>query len=190
MRDLPPWGKRVVSVVKVLGVVGAALFAFLAGAMDLYGKYDELKRKTVNSYETLAPAVQELQELLTKHIEETEGWAAEVDLSIDRMNGEGEPLEARIRRLEYAILLLGNRHRGVDIEELDQLGDAEEPAARAPASAMPDAETMVTAEPTPPPPKAKKPARYVPDRIEQADVFQQQRQKSKCETNDPMCGLR
>lgn len=181
LRDLPPWGKRVISVVKVLGVVGAALFAFLAGAMDLYGKYDELKRKTESSYETLAPAIQELQKLFAEHVHDNELWVASADESIENLSSECAPLQLRVEALEQTIERLSQKHRGVRpiIPEESFAVDEDVDKGGAPLASQPE-----------PAPRARKPARYVPDKIDQAADYQRQRQEAQCNPNNPLCGIR
>ena len=176
LKDLPPWGKRVVSVVKVASFVLCALFAFVAGALDLYAKYDEVNRKAESSYETLAPAVQELQDLFAQHISETNSWVEEVEAELEDRD---EILEDRVTRLEGAIEKLSRRHRGlVPPEPVEEFSEAPEDFAE---------EDFPSEEPAP---RAKKPARYVPDRLEEAADYQEQRQKAQCSPDDPKCGLK
>lgn len=187
MKDLPPWGKRAVSYVKVISLVFAALFAILAGALDLYAKYDDIKKKTESSYETLAPAVQELQKLFSEHVSNNEKWADGVDGELGELaetSAECEPLNVRLQTLEQTVERLTTRHRGVSVSPVDEGAeeDADASVEEAPAAAMPAPEL---ASPQP----AQKPARYVPDKIEQARDYQKKRQEKQCSPNDPLCGL-
>jgi len=129
----------------------------------------EADKNSEASYETLAPAVLELQNMS----EEEQLWANE-------MNDYTQSLENRVIRLEAYIEVLSLR----------QGMPSPVPAAAAAVSA---AKHHSGSKPEPSPlamlePDVRKAARLIPVSLDKAKAFQQQRAKEKCSPTDPLCG--
>lgn len=127
---------------------------------DIRDRLQEAEQETEASYETLAPAVQELQEIA----EDAQSWMEEVNDGLD----ECEALEMRMMRLEAYIEILGQMRR---------------------LPAPPDESAFEkTSVRQPPRTKTKRPQRPVPEDVDRAATFQKQREQLKCSPDDPLCG--
>ena len=163
-KRLPLWARRALLAVAIVGP-GCGAIATIA---KTYYEVKSAKKSAAEadknseaSYETLAPAVAELQEMS----DEEQEWAHE-------MSDYTQDLENRIIRLEAYIDILSDRRNMPD--------PIPEAAARAPAS---------VASTQPSQPQERKTARPVPDSLTKAKAYQQQRQAKQCPPDDPLCGL-
>ena len=146
--------------------IGGPMCGAIATTVKTYYEVKSAKKSAVDadknseaSYETLAPAVQELQAIS----EEEQEWANE-------MSEYAESLEDRIVRLEAYVEIISNQRN------------------------MPAPVPMVSASKREPastsdmPPDIRKAARPIPQSLDKAKAYQQQRVKEKCPPGDPLCG--
>lgn len=104
-KHLPSWAKKLLVVVSIVGPLTGATVTIVDAFYDVRSKARDATSKTKASYDTLAPAVKELQELLSKTQDVVDAQAAELaSLKSDR-----DEKEKRIIRLEAYIELLGRR---------------------------------------------------------------------------------
>lgn len=163
---MPTWAKRTLLVAAMVGPLAAAV----ATSVKTYYEVKSAKKSAVEadknseaSYETLAPAVAELQAVS----EEEQAWAND-------MSDYTQELENRIIRLEAYIEVIsrqGNMPRPMPVEAMA--------AARNPAS-KPEPDDMT---------EQRKVSRPVPQSLDKAKAYQQQRTKENCSPDDPLCGM-
>jgi hypothetical protein len=174
LQRLPGWARKVLLIASIVGPVAGATSTVIVTYMDVRAKAREANRKTEAGYETLAPAVKELQELM----ELSQNWGEDVDKEVEALWVEKHQLERRIVRLETYIEMLGARRN---------LPEPPEPAGDE------DGATELMVETDAPEkrdtrPKLKKPSRPVPTDVQKAQVYQQQRIEMRCPEGDPLCG--
>jgi len=182
LQRLPPWAKKLFVILSIVGPVCGALTTVTVTIMDIRSKARSIDQKTEASYETLAPAVNELKEIQGKAVT----WAQEVDEDMKKLTEKVVSQESRIIRLEAYIEVLSQERRlprpppkpsptvaaGVtkmSVEDFDEDGvkDDKEPEA-------------VYLE--------QKPQRVVPKDIAGAKRLKKVRDKEKCPPSDPLCG--
>jgi len=169
LQKLPLWARRLLIVISIAGPSAGAVATVVGTYFDLKARAAEASKKSEVGYETLAPAVAELQELL----EDSQKRIVRLEAYIDIMTKMGSPMA-----------LVGPDSDGDGILEPDEnpehndvVADARpsEPAAFLPA--IPDE------------PPAKKAKRPVPQELDKAQMYQQQRVEMQCQKDDPLCGL-
>jgi len=162
---LPHWLQTTLKVLKIVGPVCGAISVIAVTYYDIRDRASQAERKSEAGYETLAPAVAQLQELLR----ESEDRILVLETYLEAMRDEGRYLAS------------------VEPEDEDE---GEEGADEQP-SAKPERMTA-SAMPRPPEPKAKSSEnklRPVPQKLDKAQMYQQQRVEMHCPENDPLCGL-
>lgn len=169
MQNMPKWLKRVLLVVSIVGPVSGAIATGVTTYYDLKDRAADAKRKSEAGYETLAPAIKELQEIL----HDGQEWAEETDNELHDLIKENRGLEARVIRLEAYIEMLSQRRNL--------------PAAPPKPAPVPDVMAELPFHKKKH--TAKKPARPVPQEIDDAAQYQQQRIQKHCPPGDPLCGL-
>ena len=158
------------------GAVGlsipAIIMALVAMVPGIYEDIREQRKDQKAGYETLSPAVEDLQEDAKRFSDWAESRAtadSKQDETIARLKKENWKLEQRIFQIELA---LQSRRIRVDSPSDSDLSFPE-PVATVEAA---------------PPPKVS-PARPIPKSLGKARDYQQQREKMKCASNDPLCGF-
>ena len=106
-KHMPPWVKRILIVVSIVGPLTGAVVTTVSAYYDVKGKTRDANKKTEASYETLAPAVKELQTLLIK----TQDVADESRKEIVLLKADRDEKEKRILRLEAYVDILSRRRR-------------------------------------------------------------------------------
>lgn len=173
----PPWVRKVLLIAGIAGPLCGALGVVVNTYFDIKSKASEAKKKTEAGYETLAPAIEELQELMA----DGQDWAEDADEEILRLQVDFESCDARLSRLEGYVEALGGR-RGLpplpDVEPSSMMTDL------GPVAIVGDSEDprVVVKK------AAKKPSRPVPTDINQAAKYQQKRVDLNCTKSDPLCG--
>lgn len=161
---LPSWARKILVAASIVAPISAASVTGVKGCYEIRAAKKsavEADQKSEASYETLAPAVAELQDMS----DEEQAWAHE-------MSDYTQGLENRIIRLEAYIEILSDRTNMPDpIPEVDV-------AARAPASVLS----------LQPPQQQRKTVRPIPENLTKAKAYQQQRVDSRCAPDDPLCG--
>ena len=162
-RHLPKWAKRLLLAISIVGPLTGAVVTATDAYYNVKSKANTAKAQTKASYETLAPAIKELQDLLTKTQELAEAQErALVELRAAKLDSE-----KRILRLEAYVDIIG-RNRSLPSPP-PEVKSVEQPAA-----------TNVV--------KAK-PERPIPVNIGIAKQYQDVRAKLKCSANDPSCDM-
>jgi hypothetical protein len=159
----PLWVKRVLLVVSIVGPAMAAITTVSMSIIDIRSKARRASQEAEAGYETLAPAVGEIQSILA----EEQNWAAGIDESLDSAEDRLADQERRIIRLEAYIEILGERR--------NLPAPPPEPAAMSEDSGERRA-------------KKSAPMRPVPTDLGKAKTYQQKRDKLRCNPNDPLCG--
>lgn len=104
-KNLPLWAKRLIIVVSIVGPLSGVAVTLTSAYYDIKSKARDASKKTEASYDTLAPAMKELQELLTKTQDAVDAQDKEITLLMaDRIDKE-----KRIIRLEAYIDILGSK---------------------------------------------------------------------------------
>ena len=104
-KHLPRWAKRALLVISIVGPLTGAVVTLVSGYYDIKAKASAAKTQTKASYETLAPAVKELQDLLAK----TQDVVDADEKEIAELKAVRDEQEKRIIRLEAYVELLGRR---------------------------------------------------------------------------------
>jgi len=177
------WMKILASVAGGLtAVIGPVFFL----SMEMCSRYKEVNAKAEAGYETLAPAIQELQEAM----DGAEDWAEDVSDELEVLVTHDEDTERRLSRCESFIETLAERRGMPDLPEIEYPDGPktwpEDPVAdMANGTLHPDfvPKSQARFEKT-----AKKISRPVPQSINQAQDYQQKRDKEKCSPGDPLCG--
>jgi hypothetical protein len=107
LKHFPPWAKKVLVVVSIVGPLTGAVVTITSAYYDVRGKANDAGAKTKASYETLAPAVKELQTLLTK----TQDIVDIQDDEIVKLKAARDEQDKRILRLEAYVDVLSRRRR-------------------------------------------------------------------------------
>lgn len=147
-----------------MGTLSGTIATTVGAYYEVRDKAGNANRKTEASYETLAPAIQELQGLLDEAME----WSEDLADEVTRLENNVVEYEERIARLE------------IYIEDL--------PSRRVPLPPMPmiSASKLVLFDDSPD--KTRKSARHIPDSLDEAQVYQEQRVQLACPQDDPLCG--
>lgn len=106
-KHMPPWVKRLLIIVSIVGPLTGAMVTTISAYYDVKAKAGDANKKTEASYETLAPAVKELQTLLIK----TQDVADESRKEIVLLKADRDEKEKRILRLEAYVDILSRRRR-------------------------------------------------------------------------------
>ncbi|TFH43850.1 MAG: hypothetical protein E4H01_11555 [Lysobacterales bacterium] len=161
-RHLPQWAKKVLLVISIVGPLTGAAVTIVSGYYDINAKAKSAKAQTKASYETLAPAVKELQDLLSRAID-----ADEIDeREISTLKADRDAQEKRILRLEAYVDILSNQRN------------------------LPNAPPPVAAETRQPVARVRKikpPERPIPVDVGGANQYQKARAELKCLPGDPVC---
>lgn len=162
LKRLPPWARKVLVVTTIIGPLCGATWTVATTVIDINARASDAKARSTASYETLAPAVKELQGLSA----EAQGWVNDAHRRIAELEQYREDLEKRVIRLEGYIEALGRRR------------------------SLPRAPAPVKKEKSRPErtPSMKRPVRLVPEGIQQAKDFQKKRVRLDCAVDDPLCG--
>lgn len=104
-RHLPKWAKRALLIISIVGPLTGAVVTIVSGYYDIKAKARDARLKTEAGYETLAPAVKELQDLLNK----TQDLIDSQNREIAALKADRDEKEKRIIRLEAYIDVLGRR---------------------------------------------------------------------------------
>jgi hypothetical protein len=175
LQRLPPWAKKLLLVLSIVGPACGAITTVTVTIMDIRAKARSLDQKTEASYETLAPAVNELKEIQNKAVV----WAQETDEGIKKLRRKVIDQEKRIIRLETYIEILSKERRL-----------PEPPPKPTPTVAAGVTKVMVEDDA----PEAKpgyleqKSQRVVPSDIAGAKKLKKVRDKEGCPPSDPLCG--
>jgi len=156
---LPRWAKRLLVVLSVVGPLSGAVVAVVSAIYDIRTKAAEAKTQTKASYDTLAPAVKELQDLLAK----TQDVADAQDKEISQLKAALDEHEKRVIRLETYVEILG---RGRN---------------------LPHVSTEPSPTPTPRVTHRLKAAKPVPVDVDTATQYQDIKSQLRCSPNDPTC---
>lgn len=165
-KRLPRWARRLLVITTIVGPVCGATWTIASTVIDIRSKAREAKTRSTAGYETLAPAIKELQVLS----EETQAQANRSERRILELERANTDLEKRVIRLEAYIDIISRRRN----------------MPKPPAEVKPTPATVMSD--APPAPRIKKPVRPVPQSINKATTYQQQRSKMRCEDDDPLCG--
>jgi len=160
--------------VKIAGIVSTGIVTIATPLLILYVEYApqirEAQQGAVTSYEAIAPAVSEIQGILS----EAEVWSKYTDKSIGNLEAALKGMERRLARCEAYIEVIANRRRMPSIaEDADELVSEPEPPS----------------EERQPAPPAQRATRYdIPANLEKAKKRVKERKEMKCGPLDPLCG--
>ena len=189
MKKLPPWARHLLVVVAVAGPVGGAI----ANSIKTYYEVKDAKRHAGEAhemaddgYDTLAPALLELQETM----DDAELWAEETSDEIDLLVSNNEDTELRLIRCEEFMQDISGRRGMPRLPELVYPDGPktwpEDPVAAVTNGTLhPHFLATIDAKKEK---VAKKHARPVPQSLEKAQDYQQQREEMECPPDDPLCG--
>jgi len=161
----PTWVKRTLLVLSIVSPLAGAVTAVSMSIIDVRAKARRASVEAEAGYETLAPAVGEIQAIVTQAGE----WSEYVDDAVDSLEQRISDQERRILRLEAYVEVLSSRRNLPKITDDIYSGGS---------SVMADIE----------PPAPPAPRRHIPDDIGKAKAYQQQRVMLKCAPSDPLCG--
>lgn len=106
-KHMPLWAKRLLIVASIVGPLTGAVVTVVSSYYDVKSKARDANKKTEASYETLAPAVKELQTLLIKTQDVADASHKEIIL----LKADRDEKEKRILRLEAYVDILSRRRR-------------------------------------------------------------------------------
>ena len=164
-KPLPPRAKKILTWLAIVGPVCAAVGTMATTAIDVRARAREAKIRSTVGYNTLAPAVQELQGLS----EEAQAWVDSAHRRIVSLEEHNADLEKRLIRLEGYIEALGKRRNLPAPPAMDKAGKPSRP-------------------PVANSPRMKSPTRLIPEDIQKAQTFQKQRDRLDCDREDSLCG--
>jgi hypothetical protein len=104
-KKLPRWARNLLLIITFVGPLTGAAVTLTSAYYDIRSKAKDAKAQTKASYETLAPAVKELQELLTK----TQDFVDAQDKEITLLKANRDDNEKRILRLEAYVDILSRK---------------------------------------------------------------------------------
>lgn len=162
-KKLPPWARKILLITGVVGPLCGALTTIYVTVSDIRSKARDAKTQATTGYETLAPAVQELQLI----VEDMQEWLDEDDKNIQELLETVRQQERQILRLEAWIETIGSRQ------------NAPEPVPQTMELPPPESSDK---------PKTHSPKWKIPDSASGAKALQQQRVKLRCSPEDPLCG--
>ena len=175
LQRLPRWARILLMAAGIIGPVAGAVSTVVITVIDLKAKARETSQKTEASYETLAPAVKELQVLMA----DGQGWAERTDEIVHKLADNKKDHERRMVRLETYVEILGDRS--------SLPSPPPEPVAAAPSpmvDKLKELEREVTRK------RAQKTSRPIPEDLNSANMYQQQRVQEMCSPKDPLCGAK
>lgn len=164
-KKMPAWARKVLLATSIVGPLCAAITTLYVTISDIRTKTKDAKVATVASYDTFAPALQEMQTI----IEDMQEWLDEDGESIRSLTEMVHQQEKQIARLEAWIEILGRR-------------------SNAPEPVIPVAVSDASPPEPPEKPKTHRPQWRIPDSASGAKALQQQRVKLNCDPEDPLCG--
>jgi hypothetical protein len=184
-KRMPKWARRVLLVASIVAPIsGASVTGFKACyeikaakkvANQAKVEAAETQEKADDGYDTFGPAITELQNVLNTAQE----WAATTDEDLDNYGDRLERCEGYMEKL--------SRRRGFPkMPELEDEYD-EGPWYETPVVSM-VVPAMPSGDPAKRPKKIIKAMRTIPDSLEGASDYQQQRAKEHCAPDDPLCG--
>lgn len=165
-RHLPGWAKKLLIILSIVGPLTGAVITTTEAYYSVKAKAKEANVKTKASYETLAPAVKELQDLLSKALDASDA----ADREIVALKADRDEKEKRILRLEAYVDILGRQNN---------LPDA--------PPAVPPAPKPVTVAKVR---KVRPPIRPVPKDVGGAAAYQSNRIDLNCAPDNPLCGAK
>ncbi|MFQ5352339.1 MAG: hypothetical protein ACE5D3_04615 [Candidatus Binatia bacterium] len=166
----PAWLKRAVLIIGTVGPLAGAVATVATEIIDVRDHARKASTEAEAGYETLAPAVDEIQTILANG----KDWSEYANDAIDSLEQRVFEQERRIIRLEAYIDILSKQRNMPDPPDIDDRSFAKA------SSATVDAQR---------PKPALPPKRPVPRDISKAKTYQQQRTKLRCTADDPLCGL-
>lgn len=183
INKLPGWARKVLVAASVVAPVTAASVTGVKGCLEIRAARDvanqakanatETQKKADDGYDTFGPAITELQTVLNTAQE----WAAQTDVDMD-------DYADRLERCEVYMEKLARRRGFPKMPELEEEYD-EGPWYDSPiASVMPG---LPSGERPKKPGKVIKALRPIPESLNEASDYQQQRIKEHCAPDDPLC---
>lgn len=184
-KRMPKWARRVLLVASIVAPIsGASVTGFKAcyeikAAKKMADKARvesaETQEKADDGYDTIGPAITELQNVLNTAQE----WAATTDEDLDHYADRLERCEVYMERL--------SRRRGFpEMPELEDEYD-EGPWYKNPV-ALSILPALPSGRPAKKPKKVIKAMRPIPESLQMASDYQEQRTKEHCAPDDPLCG--
>lgn len=175
--------KKVAKWLKIGTLVSGSLGTILAPILIMYIEYAPKVRaargEASDSYETLAPAVNELKEIQKKGV----AWAIETDEDLDELKKRIVEQETRIEELEKYIKDLAAKRRLPALRARKPMG-----ATKTAALMDFDSDGVKDSEEPEDEYLEQKPQHIVPLGMDDAKKFQKARDKHKCSPSDPLCG--
>jgi hypothetical protein len=162
-RHLPKWAKTALIAISIIGPLTGAVVTATEAYYSVKAKAKDATVKTKASYETLAPAVKELQDLLSKALDASDA----ADREIVALKADRDEKEKRILRLEAYVDILGRQQNLPD----------------APPAVLPAPKPVTVARVR----KFKPPTKPIPVDVGAANQYQQKRVDLMCAPNDPLC---
>lgn len=170
---LPPWGKKVLIVAGIVGPLGTAVTASVSTYYKVKAAKSQAadaKKKTTDSYKSLAPVLKEVKEILNEGM----AFVNELDEVVAGLEKENDNFRDRIVRLETYIEILSKNHNNPELPDEPHDHSHEEPLPF--HSAKPRG-------------KIRKATRFIPETMDKAQDYQQQRIEMDCPPDDPLCGI-
>lgn len=181
-QKLPKWVRLLMIII---GIVGPATGA-VTSAVVAYYKIGEARKgakaaneKSEAGYQTLAPGIKELQEL----IKDEQDWSQDADEDLTNLERKAADYEKRITRLETYIEILGASRFLPNAPP--KPAKTTQPPDIGPLAIIEDPTMGVRAKLKK---AAKKPSRPIPSSVNKAAAYQQQRSDLHCPPKDPQCG--
>jgi hypothetical protein len=185
INKLPAWARKVLVVASIVAPVSAACVTGVKGCIEIRSARDvanqakanaaETQEKADDGYETVGPAITELQNVLNGAQE----WAATTDQDLDEYDD-------RLARCEGYMEALSKRRGFPKMPELEDEYD-EGPWYETPVVSM-VLPALTSGDPAKRPKKVIKAMRPIPASLKGASDYQQQRVKEHCAPDDPLCG--
>jgi len=182
---LPSWARKLLVVASIVAPIsGASVTGFKACYEIKAAKKvaDQAKAEAAKTqveaddgYETMSPAIAELQQILNGAQE----WAATTDKDMDHYGD-------RLSRCESYMEKLSKRRGFPEMPELEEEFD-EGPWYETPVASM-VLPALPSGEPARRPDNVIKAMRPIPTSLKGASDYQQQRVKDHCAPDDPLCG--
>lgn len=180
---LPPWARKLLVAASIVAPIsGASVTGFKAcyeikaakkAADQAKVEATETQKKADDGYDTIGPAVTELQKVLNLAME----WSAQTDIDIDHQAD-------RLDRCEQYMELLSRRRGFPKMPELEEEFD-EGPWYESPVASMMPA--LPSGDPVKRVKATVKAQRPIPTSLNKASEYQQQRIKEHCAPDDPLC---
>jgi hypothetical protein len=184
MDKLPSWARKVLVAASIVAPLSAASVTGFKACYEIKAasklanqakvKAVETQAKAADGYETVGPAITELQNVLNTAQE----WAATTDEDLDHYG-------VRLSRCEDYMEALSRRRGFPKIPELDD-GHEEGPWYETPVASM-VLPALPSGEPAKRPKEIIKAMRPIPNSLKEASVYQEQRVKENCAPDDPLC---